>query len=758
MCSLWGKVEKIMAFVNINGSSVGTVLNELLMADDILPGASASYQLCKNIYLFHPIGAKLVDYPIEMAMSKQRIISVPDSPEDMVVNAFQEEWVNLKCDDHIMNVVRTSRIYGISSIIYGIYGYTADMEIPLEVIQNSTNIYFNVFDPLNTAGSLVLSQQPLEEEFQKPQTIAVNGVQFHPSRSCVVLNEEPIYLSFTSSAFGFVGRSVYQRALFPLKTFVQTMITDDLVTKKAGVLIAKIKAVGSFVDNIMQTMAGIKRNMLNESQTGNTISIDTDEDIQTLNMQNIDMAMTTPRKNVLENIALAAKMPAKILNAETFAEGFGEGTEDAKNVARFMQVTQRDMEPIYAWFDKLVMIRAWTPEFYKTVQSQFPEKYKKVRYNQAFMQWKNAFHAEFPNFLIEPDAEKIKTEDVRLKAVISLLEKLLPELDPENKCALIQFACDNFNDQKLLFKHPLMLDVVALQEFLEENIDRQQEQEDAASQGGGLGELGSSSKNDSQFVESDHPRAENGEFTSGSNNFSKTEGLNFELRDHLNAIKKSHGKKYALEFAEKIRDEDEFMHGNISEALINIGIVPPAEWSIKKKYPTKQFGSKSKIIDKNGRLMGLYHGTNADFEDFDLSKAGSGAWSNVSANGSGENSAIYLTNSKPHAQNYGKVKEFYVNMEKPLNINAENYLSEIRKSDFSNFKNNKELLDYYDHDVYKIINADNYFNDLIKKAKENGNDGVVVDFGKLSKGDNVPMGKVYLVFNDKNVINVSKMK
>jgi len=33
---------------------------------------------------------------------------------------------------------------------------------------------------------------------------------------------------YTQAAFGFVGRSVYQRPLYPLKSFVQTMITDDL--------------------------------------------------------------------------------------------------------------------------------------------------------------------------------------------------------------------------------------------------------------------------------------------------------------------------------------------------------------------------------------------------------------------------------------------------------------------------------------------------------------------------------------------------
>ena len=37
------------------------------------------------------------------------------------------------------------------------------------------------------------------------------------------------------------------------------MITDDMVTVKAGVIIAKVKQPGSVVDNLMKFAAGTKR-------------------------------------------------------------------------------------------------------------------------------------------------------------------------------------------------------------------------------------------------------------------------------------------------------------------------------------------------------------------------------------------------------------------------------------------------------------------------------------------------------------------
>jgi hypothetical protein len=453
-----------MATVEISSSNLGNSLQALLMADEIVPGSDASYELCKQIYLYHPLGKKMAEKPLDIAMSQGRDISIPNSPEDMIRNAFTDEWEAIGADKHIFNVMRLSRIYGIASIIYGSTGVPTNRPIDPKELAN-IDLYFNILDPLNTAGSLVLNQNPNAPDFQKHSGISVSGQPYHPSRSCTMMNEEPIYISFTTSAFGFVGRSVYQRALFPMKTFIQSMVTDEMVTRKAGVMVAKTKQAGSIVDRVMQKTMALKREMLNSSETGNTISIGIDESIESIDMTHTDTAMTTARKNVLENIASAASMPAKMLNNETFAEGFGEGTEDAKSTAEYINGIRCEMQPLYEFFDKIVMHRAWNPEFYKTVQAQFKE-YKNVPYVKAFYDWKNSFKAKWPSLLIEPESELVKVEDVKLKAIIAMIEVMLPALDPDNKASLIEWAANNFNEQKLLFKQPLILDYQALAEYV----------------------------------------------------------------------------------------------------------------------------------------------------------------------------------------------------------------------------------------------------------------------------------------------------
>lgn len=476
-----------MADVTINGSSLGTSLQTMLMADEIQPGADPSYQLCKTIYIYHPLGAKMVESPLTIATSQPRNIAIPNSPESQVKDAFLREWKRLNCDKHIFNAMRLKRIYGVSAIVMGIEDTQSNEAPTLEQIATG-KVFFNVLDPINTAGSLVLNQDPNAPDFQKAGTITAAGVPYHQSRCIVSLNEEPIYIAFTSSAFGFVGRSVFQRALYPLKSYVQTMITNDLVTTKAGVIVAKTKHPGSIVDNLTAAFMRDKRDFVKEAATGNVISISVDEDIETLNMQNTDTAMTTARKNIIEDIASSANMPPKLLLADSYAGILANGTEDYKQTMLFISKMREDMQPLYDYFDRITMRRAWSPEFYATIQAQFPEEYGDVTYETAFYQWANDFSAEWPSLLEETESDKATVEKVKLDAICSIVEKMSQHLDPSNMARLMQWAADNINENKTMFSNPLDFDMQELVDYQEEHAAKEGNQDELGEvlpQGGG---------------------------------------------------------------------------------------------------------------------------------------------------------------------------------------------------------------------------------------------------------------------------------
>ena len=450
--------------ITLKGSVLGGALQGLITSNDIGVGEDPSYELCKALYLYHPLGGKLVELPITLAMSQPRVLSVKDGPEELIVAQFEKVWEAFRANDHIFNCAVLARVYGVSSIIYGAKDTPTNQSIDPWELPN-LNLYFNVYDPLNTSGSLVPNQDPNSPDFQKVVSVTVSGDHYHRSRCVVHMNEMPVYIAYTASAYGYVGRSVFQRILFPLKSFIQTMRADDMVARKAGVLIAMMRQAGSIIDNLMQKAMGIKRSLLKEAETDNVLTIALDEKIETLNMQNVGDALTTARKNILENIASGSDgMPAVLINSETFAQGFSAGSEDAKYVAKYIDAKRTSMRPLYDFFDPLVMHAAWNEEFYKSIQAAFPE-YEKMSYKEAFYKWKASFKATWPSLLTEPDSEKVNVDKTKMESIISILETLAPQMDPENKVKLLQWAVDNLNQNELIFQTPLSLDWEALRDY-----------------------------------------------------------------------------------------------------------------------------------------------------------------------------------------------------------------------------------------------------------------------------------------------------
>lgn len=445
------------------GSCSHSELMALLDSDDIQPGSTAGYETCKTIYLFHPLGGKMVDRPIKMAMNESRTVHVSQAYgiEQRLRDAFEREWKALGADKHIANAARISRIYGVSAIAMLVDNQEPSLAVDYRTLYKH-NVTFNILDPLNTAGSIVLNQDPNSKDFQKVEGIRVAGKPYHKSRCVVQQNEDPIYLAYNSAAFGFTGRSVYQRALFPLKSFIQTMRTDDMVAVKGGLLVTKIKGPSSVVNNMMLKLSGIKRMMLKRGKTGEVLQIGDSDNIESIDLSNLEKPLDSARKHILENVAAAADMPAIILNSETFAQGFGEGTEDARAVAVYIDNIREWMDQLYAFFIRVCQYRAWSIDFFQSLRADFPEL--KNTYSLYFASWINNFEYRWPSSLKEPESEKVKVDEIRFKAIVSMLEVLLPQVntDDENRALLIEWAQANANANESLFPQRLDLDIDSL--------------------------------------------------------------------------------------------------------------------------------------------------------------------------------------------------------------------------------------------------------------------------------------------------------
>ena len=457
----------------ITPSFSGT-LGDIMGADEIKPGDSGSYELCRKIYVYHPLGAKIVDKPIRMAQSQKRVISIGKGPDDLLLKQFEETWTRMDITRVARMAMRIPRIYGIGSLAVKVEGQEPSEPLDLWKLRPA-NVAFSVFDPLNTAGSLVMWAQPNDFNFQRPGPIKVQGKAYDPSRVLTIMNEEPIYLEFTSSSFGYTGRSVFQRGLFSLKSYLETMVTNRLVARKSGLIVAKVKAPGGIVNAPMRWLMGFKRDLLKEGENGDVLTIGVDEDVSSLNLTNIGETAEKARDHILKDIAIACETHAKILADEAFVDGFSEGTEDARNIAACVDNIRDDMGPIYAFLDPIVMHCAWNEEFFDTVKKQFPEEYADKSYKDAFYEWSNSFQANWPDFLREPESEEIKVREVKFRTAAAVVEILSPYLDPENKVTVLEWLCDCISGEKLLFPAPIELDFEKLLDELEERKEQEAE-------------------------------------------------------------------------------------------------------------------------------------------------------------------------------------------------------------------------------------------------------------------------------------------
>jgi hypothetical protein len=215
---------------------------------------------------------------------------------------------------------------------------------------------------------------------------------------------------------------------------------------------------------------GVKRQLVKEAATGNVLSVGKDEDIESLNLQNLDAPHKLSRENCLKNTATAADMPAVMLENETLTEGFGEGTQDAYQIADYLGTVQIWLDPAYRFFDKITMYRAWTHEFYKTIQAKYPEQYRNVDYKVAFYEWATNFKATWPPLISEPESKKQEQDKTKLEGVERVLNAIVTvcgsaNIDPENKALLVQWAQDNVNESRTMFKIPMELDIEALANY-----------------------------------------------------------------------------------------------------------------------------------------------------------------------------------------------------------------------------------------------------------------------------------------------------
>ncbi|EGT3137583.1 DUF1073 domain-containing protein [Salmonella enterica subsp. enterica serovar Uganda] len=452
-----------MAEIQIN-TNLSSELMQILDSDAIKPGTDVGYNTCKLLWQFHPLGGKLVEKPINMAMCKPRSYNVETDPDERVVRQFREVWERMCLNEKIKNLFYVSRCYGAAAIGVGTDGVTCKDPLPTFGLRED-DVYINVWDPLNAAGSMVTDQNPNSRFFQQANaTLKIASKSWHPSRTLKIFNGTPIYLEYQNSTFGFTGRSVFQRVLYPMKSYIGTMVANNLVAKKAGVLVAKTEQNGSVASGIMAAATGKKRENVKISENEGVLSIGTKDDIESLNLQNIDKALSTARDNIISDISAGSDVPAILIKEEAFSNGFGEGKEDSKAISQYVDGVRQVIEPVMDYFERLVRYIAWNEDFYTSLKNDYPDIITED-YQTTFRMWEREFDAGWQELVEESPDKRRESDSKVVQQAGALFSIMAQQLDPENRAMAAEWLASVTNATETYGDSPMIIDKEALSKY-----------------------------------------------------------------------------------------------------------------------------------------------------------------------------------------------------------------------------------------------------------------------------------------------------
>jgi len=425
--------------VNVQSAAPERRTNPLIsILESVAPGDEPSYELCKLIYTKHPIGAKIIEAPLQLVFSQSRAISgIPEA----VKTQFETVWKNVSADAVIRNTVRISKMDGVATLA-----------------ELSPGV-FNVYDALNTAGSFGANLEPLSPQFMKTPSVRVQDRVFGPGECIVLHNGPPVYLDYVESGYGYTGRSCYHAALFDLGTYLDVMHANRLISQKSGVLVAKIKQMGAAVTGAMQQLSGFKRNLLKEARTYNVVQVGHEDEVESLNLMHAVEANNGSKESILDSIAAAVGMPAIILKSETLAQGLGgSGAEDSKVIANYVSEERQSIQALYDFMIPRVQKIAWTQDFYAAFQEAETD-YANVPYETALYEWIEEFVSEWPDFLREQKSEKAKAAETTMKMVIDGYNTFQAALSPDDRRMFCQTFMETWNSDGMKEFLPVSLDL-----------------------------------------------------------------------------------------------------------------------------------------------------------------------------------------------------------------------------------------------------------------------------------------------------------
>lgn len=412
-----------MNFFNLFGNSTSSSgdAGDASYTNSPLLGAyrDLTYEECRDIYRFWPLGKRIANALPGFAMSAQRRFVVKNAPQE-VNNKLQEAASELGLDESVKQCAVYARVFGLSSI-YVASEVGGGEALTYKDIQEH-GFALNVLDPLAMGGSIQVDNDPLSPTFNQPVALRIRGQKIHSARIKVVYNDIPLYYKFNPSSFAFSGPSIYQNMTLLIRAWNRAVVALQRIATKAASLIKTSKETAN-ITGLALTAARKNLELIRSMENDGIASIrsgDTIEFFQLSGVQEVDTILQ--QLNTALMMALS-DTPSGILLDKNLSVGLNDGSEDMKAILMAVDNFRvHVLKPLYVFVDKFLCYKAWDVDFVKEMIEEFPDLYRGKSANEVLAGWMKDYSFEWGELYPQSDNEKTDTASKELDNLTKIKE------------------------------------------------------------------------------------------------------------------------------------------------------------------------------------------------------------------------------------------------------------------------------------------------------------------------------------------------
>lgn len=400
------------------GSGVETGFGDSEYADPILGVTEPlSYQQCKDIYTYWPLGRRVASSLPTFALSAGREFSFGDFPGDCA-SRFVDTLTFYGIDDLVKHCAIYARVFGLAGIYVVCDKVDETKPLTHEDIQESV-IGFNLLDPLILNG-VDIDQNPLSLNYQKITAVKINGAVTNPKRVVTIFNDMTFYLRWVTSTFNWGSTSIYQNMVALIKSWNRCVLALERIATKAGALVVKSRD-GSVLNAVTLNAAKRTLNLIRNLQNDGAASVEKDTDIEFFSLTGVgEVDAIIEQMNSLILMALS-DTPASLLLDKELARGFSDGREDMKSLLIAVDSFRRNsLSPLYAFLDKIMLSKAFNDSFLNTLKEKYPQDLNNTPNSVLREEIMASYKFTWGNLYPDTETETLENQGLKLDNLMKL--------------------------------------------------------------------------------------------------------------------------------------------------------------------------------------------------------------------------------------------------------------------------------------------------------------------------------------------------